>query len=81
MYSDEYKIVTLPVSTTYLILGMVREVSATLVATTHRRQPSGGGEKTYTQTSEKCITIERHSRTEITDKNNCVHTSSGLVFL
>ena len=57
IYSAEYKTVTLPVSTTYLILGMVREVSATLVATTHRRQPSGGGEKTYTQNSEKCIII------------------------
>ena len=81
MYSDEYKIVTLPVSTTYLILGMVREVSATLVATTHRRQPSGGGEKTYKENSEKCIIIEWHSRTEITDKNICFHSASGVVSL
>ena len=33
--------VTLPVSTTYLILGIVKDVSATLVATTHKRQLSG----------------------------------------
>lgn len=40
-------LITLPVSTTYLMLGMVSDVSATLVATTHSRQPSGGGAKTY----------------------------------
>ena len=34
---------TLPVSTTYFISGIVRDVSATLVATTHSRTPSGGG--------------------------------------
>ena len=37
---------TFPVSTTYLISGKVSEVSATLVATTHSLQPSGGGENT-----------------------------------
>lgn len=40
-------LITLPVSTTYLMLGMVSDVSATLVATTHSLQPSGGGAKTY----------------------------------
>ncbi len=38
---------TLPVSTTYLMLGMVIEVSATLVATTQSLVPSGGGSNTY----------------------------------
>jgi hypothetical protein len=37
---------TLPASTTYRILGMVMDVSATFVATTHRRAPGGGGWKT-----------------------------------
>jgi len=35
-----------PQSTTYLIPGMVSEVSATLVATTTSLDPSGGSEKT-----------------------------------
>lgn len=42
-----HPLITLPVSTTYLMLGMVSDVSATLVATTHSLQLSGGGEKTY----------------------------------
>ena len=33
--------------TTYLMLGMVRDVSATFVATTHNLQPSGTGPNTY----------------------------------
>lgn len=39
---------TFPVSTTYLIFGMVKDVSATLVATIQRRHPSGGGSNTCT---------------------------------
>jgi hypothetical protein len=35
------------VSTTYLMAGMVMEVSATLVATTHSLTPSGTGRKTW----------------------------------
>ena len=37
----------LPQSMTYLIPGMVRDVSATLVATTTRRVPVGGGSNTF----------------------------------
>lgn len=40
------KLCTLPVSTTYLIFGIVSEVSATLVATIQSRHPSGGGSNT-----------------------------------
>jgi hypothetical protein len=32
---------------TYLIPGMVRDVSATLVATTTKRVPAGGGSNTF----------------------------------
>jgi len=35
-----------PLSITYLMLGIVSEVSATLVDTTHKRHPSGGGSNT-----------------------------------
>ncbi|KAG7263926.1 hypothetical protein CRUP_029266 [Coryphaenoides rupestris] len=46
------------VSTTYLMPGMVREVSATLVATTQRRVPAGGGLNTCAAVveSEACLT-------------------------
>ena len=44
----------MPVSTTYLTLGMVRDVSATLVATTHNRIPGGGGSNTF-RTTERNI--------------------------
>jgi len=37
---------TIPVSTIYFTPGIVREVSATLVATTHSLTPSGGGTNT-----------------------------------
>jgi hypothetical protein len=37
----------LPQSMTYLIPGIVRDVSATLVATTTRRVPAGGGSNTF----------------------------------
>ena len=37
---------TLPVSTTYLVLGIVSDVSATFVAMIHILLPSGGGLKT-----------------------------------
>lgn len=36
-----------PASTTYLILGMVMAVSATLVAITTKRMPGGGASKTF----------------------------------
>jgi hypothetical protein len=37
----------LPQSMTYLIPGIVKDVSATLVATTTRRVPVGGGSNTF----------------------------------
>src|SRR5690606_41866807 len=37
---------TRPQSTTYLIFGIVSDVSATFVATTHSRVPSGGSANT-----------------------------------
>lgn len=41
---------TIPVSTTYFTPGIVRDVSATFVATTHSRTPSGGATNTCTHT-------------------------------
>lgn len=40
------KDVTFPQSTIYLTPGIVKEVSATFVATTHSRQSEGGSAKT-----------------------------------
>lgn len=45
--SNNHLIFCLPESITYFILGIVREVSATLVATTHNRYPSGGCLNTF----------------------------------
>ena len=49
-FSNTYTInikYTFPESTMYFIPGIVREVSATFVATTHSLAPSGGSWKTY----------------------------------
>jgi hypothetical protein len=42
-----YTSFALPQSMTYRIPGMVRDVSATFVATTTRRVPAGGGSNTF----------------------------------
>ena len=45
--SEDALSLAFPVSTTYLMLGIVIDVSAMLVATTHSLTPFGGGSNTF----------------------------------